>query len=191
MMVTFNCVKSEDLNTFEINVGWSDSPLGSITICSDNRAVLELQSSVRYNLFHFASFSEAKDFALKNFVSLESSVRGLTQKRLLSFSEDKIPCLAYHDSKYNFKRTKGGWFIQNFDDHLQLEGTVGSISRGKYGARYWLWLGGLIVYSDQDLSKVKKVAIELLNGKKDIYDTMYAWQSNYYRVCCSVLERKE
>jgi hypothetical protein len=115
---------------------------------------------------------------------MESLVRGITLKTIADkFNESAIPCLGYYDSKYVFDRTKGGWFIHNPANHVDGNcNPVGSISRGKYGARYWLRLGcNVIVSSDSDLPNIKKLAVELLNGKKDLHDTVYAWQSKYLR----------
>lgn len=180
----------EGENKFHIEVDWANK-LDAKIYEADHNIILKITSKRKGFSFYFDSFSEVEEFVLKNFVSLEALVRGLSLKTLDGFDETKIPCLAYHDSKYNFERARGGWHIRNPAHELDgFYNPVGSISRAKYGSGYWLRLGDLIVYSDPDLSSIKKVAVELLNGKKDIYDTMYAWQSGFIGGNLSYLTKK-
>jgi hypothetical protein len=167
---------------FDIKVGWTDL-LQAKLLKAEVKISITIGNEIGEILIPFNDLSEAKEFALKNFVSMEALVRGITLKTIADkLNESAIPCLGYYDSKYIFDRTRGGWFIQNPANHVEgFYNPVGSISRGKYGAWYWLRLGGLIVSSDSDLSNIKKLAVELLNGKKDLHDTVYAWQSRYLR----------
>ena len=119
---------------------------------------------------YFKSIKEAESFVGRPF---ESVLGDLVQRKMESWDSSKqIPCLTYFDSKYNFKRTKGGWFIYNESDYNPC--SVGSIGRGKYGRAYALFLNGLgLTYRSTDLDKVKKKAVAILNGKENLEDVYY------------------
>lgn len=167
---------------FDIKVGWTDL-LQAKLLKAEVKVSIIIGSDIGEILIPFKETSEAEEFVIENFVSMDSLIRGITLKTIADkLNESTIPCLGYYDSKYVFDRTRGGWFIHNPANHVDGNyNPVGSISRGKYGAMYWLRLGGLIVSSDSDLPNIKKLAVELLNGKKDLHDTVYAWQSKYLR----------
>ena len=116
----------------------------------------------------FKRLEEAESFVGRPF---ESVLGEIVQIKMESWdSLMHIPCLTYFDSKYDFRRTKGGWFILNAD----TKKPVGSIGRGKYGRSYALYLNGLgWTYSNGDLELVKKKAVALLNGKEDLGDVYY------------------
>ena len=121
----------------------------------------------------FGSLEEAKTFVCDNFTSKKKMLNALVEKTCKESSLSRLPCLEYFDSKYRFDRTRGGWWVYNEGSQHK----VGSIARAKYGSMYWLRLEGLgLVSVRNDLSEIKKLTVELLNGKKDIMDTFWAYQ---------------
>ena len=130
--------------------------------------------NVRAMSHSFKRLEEAESFVGRPF---DSVLGDLVQRKIESWdSSNTIPCLAYFDSKYEFRRTKGGWFILN----AETKKPVGSIGRGKYGRSYALYLNGLgWTYSNGDLELVKKKTVALLNGKEDLGDVLFTTWHNH------------
>ena len=117
---------------FDIKVGWTDL-LQAKLLKAEVKVSIIIGYDIGEILIPFNDLSEAKEFVLENFVSMEALVRGITLKTIADkLNEGVIPCLGYYDSKYVFDRTRGGWFIQNPANHVDGNyNPVGSISRGK------------------------------------------------------------
>lgn len=124
----------------------------------------------------FASLDEAKSFLDEHCSTRNALISYLSEVRCAAMKS--VPCAIYFDSKYDFKRCRGGWHIYNSSDYNPC--SVGTIARGKYGAHYWLRIGGVIVAQRSDLSELKKLALTFLNGEKNISDSCFAFWYRYF-----------
>ena len=72
-------IQKTQFSHFNIKVGWTDLLNAKIY---EDVWVLKIESKRKGFSFYFDSFSEAEEFVLKNFVSLEALIRSLTLKTL-------------------------------------------------------------------------------------------------------------
>ena len=139
--------------------------IGSITYKDDEFSVW-----IDHFFKSFKSLEEAEDFAGRHLDEVLGDLVQILFDNWESHVHKHIPCLAYFDSKYEFRRVKGGWQIHN----ELTQKNVGSLGRGKYGHAYALYINGLgLTYKAGDLDDVKERTVAVLNGKEDLRDLYY------------------